>query len=334
MNSIVKLMLDTHNEVIPSKYANTTKAEREEAIRKAIFEVLGVEEYGTKEYRNAMRKRKVEVFEIIEEFVDGVIANGERVKNAFYDTFVDTRVISLGDKNVFYSEGVNQLAISKFSGNHWNVARKRIDLGSEFSVDTFDYGIAVFEYLDRFLAGRADLAKLVTLLEEAVDRGISEACYSVFTDALANIPSNFVFNGTYSEEGIVKVLGHVEAYNNQVPVLVGTRASLAKLQGKVTVQSDNMIDEKNKNGILEYWNGYRCICLPNVHKTGTFEMAFDDSKILALPADDKLVKLVLEGESQVKEEENNADKSRTYVLTFKMGIACAYAGMIGTITLT
>jgi len=334
MNSIVKLMTDTYRGVVPTKYANTTKAEREEAIRQAIFEVIGVSEYGTKEYRNAMRRNQVQVFEIIEEFVDGVIANGERMKNAFYDNFVEAKFLNIGDKNVFYSEGVNQLAISKYSGNHWNVARKRIDLGSEFSVDTFDYGIAVFEYLDRFLAGRADLAKLVSLLEEAVDRGISEACYSVFTDALKTIPTNFVYSGSYSEDGIVKVLGHVEAYNNQVPVLVGTRASLSKLQGKVTAQSNDMLDEKHKNGLLEYWNGYRCICLPNVHKTGTFDFAFDDTKILALPADAKLVKLVLEGDSQIKEEENNADKSKTYVLSFKMGIACAYSGMIGTITLT
>lgn len=334
MNSIVKLMADTHRGVVPTKYANTTKAEREEAIRQAIFEVIGVSEYGTKEYRNAVRRNKAAVYEIIEEMVDELVINGDRIKNAFYDEMVEVKNIALGDENCFFAEGANTLSLAKFSGNHWNIARKRIDTGSEFSVDTFDYGIAGYEYLDRFLAGRADLAKIISLMEEAIDKGISEACYAAFTEALGKIPSQFIFNGAYDEIKIAETLGHVEAHNNAVPVLVGTRSAIAKLQNKVTATSESMKDEKNKNGIVEYWNGYRCLTLPQVHKQGSFEFAFDDTKILALPAGAKLVKLVLEGDSQMKEEDNNADKSKTVTITFKMGVAVAFNGLIGTITLT
>lgn len=334
MNSIVKLMADTHRGIVPTKYANTTKEEREEAIRQAIFEEIGVSEYGTKEYRNAVRRNKAAIYEIIEEMVDELVVNGDRVKNAFYDEFVDARFLNIGDKNSFYAEGANTLSLVKFSGNHWNIARKRIDTGSEFSVDTFDYGIAGYEYLDRFLAGRADLAKIIALMEEAIDKGISEACYAAFTEALGKIPSQFIFNGDYDEIKIAETLGHVEAHNNAIPVLVGTRSAMAKLQNKVTDTSNAMKDEKNKNGIVEYWNGYRCLTLPQVHKQGTFDFAFDDSKILALPAGAKLVKLVLEGDSQMKEEENNADKSKTVTITFKMGVAIAFNGIPGTITLT
>ena len=37
MNDIVKLMVDTHKGIVPTQYANTTKMEREDAIRKAIY---------------------------------------------------------------------------------------------------------------------------------------------------------------------------------------------------------------------------------------------------------------------------------------------------------
>lgn len=334
MNTIVKLMVDTHKGIVPTQYANTTRQEREDAIRKAIFEVIGVSEYGTKEYRNAIRRNKTQVYEIIEEMVDELVINGDRIKNAFYDQFVEVKNLALGDTNVFYAEGANTLSLAKFSGNHWNISRKRIDTGSEFAVDTFDYGIAGFEYLDRFLSGRADLAKIVSLMEEAIDKGISEACYAVFSDALTKLPSNFIFNGSYNELSMIETLGHVEAHNGAVPVLVGTRSAIAKLQNKVTDTSDSMKDQKNVNGIVEYWNGYRCITLPQVHKQGTFDFAFDDTKILALPAGAKLVKLVLEGDSQVKEEDNNADKSKTVTITFKMGVAVAFNGLVATLTIS
>lgn len=333
MNTIVKLMLDVQRGTVTGKYSNTSRVEQEEAIRGALFEVLGTSEYGTKEYKNAMRRNKAGMYEIIEEMVDTLVINGDRVKNAFYDQFVEVRNLSLGDTNSFYAEGANTLAIAKFSGGHYNISRKRIDIGSEFTVETSDYGIAVFEYIDRFLAGRCDLATLINLSMEAIDKGISEACYGAFADAITNIPTEFIFNGAYDEAGIISTLGHVEAQNNALPVLVGTRASIAKLQGKVTDTSDNMKDTKNQIGILEYWNGYRCVTLPQVHKQGTFDFAFNDAKILALPAGVKLVKLVLEGNSEVLEEAKNADKTQTNTIIFKMGVAVAYSGMPGAITL-
>lgn len=333
MNKTVKLMCDMERGAIIGQYANITRAEQEEAIRGALFEVIGNSKPGTKEYRQAMRRNEAQVYEIIEEMVDNLVINGDRVKNDFYDQFVETKNLALGDTNTFYAEGVNTLALAKFSGGHYNIARKRVDIGEEFSVETSDYGIAVFEYLDRFLAGRCDFATLIALMMEAIDKGISEACYAVFAEAITNIPTEFVFNGSYDEIGISETLGHVEAQNNAVPVLVGTRTSIAKLQGKVVDTSSNMKDQKNKMGILEYWNGYRCVTLPQVHKQGTFDFAFDDKKILALPAGVKLVKLVLEGDSQVRDEDKNADKTQTQTITFKMGIACAYAGMPGTITI-
>lgn len=333
MNKTVKLMVDMQRGSITGQYASTTRAEQEEAIRGALFEVIGNSKPGTKEYRQSMRRNEVAVYEIIEEMVDNLVINGDRVKNAFYEQFVEIRNLALGDSNVFYAEGVNTLSISKFSGGHFNISRKRVDIGEEFAVETSDYGIAVFEYLDRFLAGRCDFATLIALMMEAIDKGISEACYAVFADAITNIPTEFIFNGAYDEIRITETLGHVEAQNGAVPVLVGTRSSIAKLQNKVTDTSSDMKDQKNTMGILEYWNGYRCLTLPQVHKQGTFNFAFDDTKILALPAGVKLVKLVLEGDSQVRDEDKSADKTQTQTITFKMGIGCAYAGMPGTITI-
>ena len=338
MNDIVKLICDTHRGIVPQKFADTSKNEREDCVRKAIFEVLGVSEYGTKEYRNSMRRNEALVFEIIEEMVDNIVIDGDATRDAFFNNFAEVKNLALGDKNVFYAEGANTLALSKFSGNHFDIRRQRIDIGSEFQVEMGDYGIAIFEYFERFLAGRCDLAKLVTLAQEAINKGVSESIYTTFNDALTNLPSVFVFNGTYDETGISETLGHVEAYNNAVPVLVGTKTAIAKLQGKVAVDSlsNEMKAQKNALGYIEMWNGYKCLTLPQLHKKGTFDFIFDDSKILALPGGEKLVKVCFEGTSQVRdiaENGDNADKSVQTTITLKFGTAVAYAGTIGTITI-
>lgn len=338
MNDIVKLMVDTHKGIVPTQYANTTKMEREDAIRKALFEVIGATEYGTKEYRQAMRRNKVAIYEIIEEVINETVVNGDQVRDAFYDMFAETRNLALGDKNEFYVEGANTLALAKYSGGHFNIKRHRVDMGQAFQVEVSDYGIAVYEYFDRFLAGRCDLARLIALAQEAVNKGISEAIYSTFNDALANLPSQFVYNGSYNESGILGAIAHVEAQKGQVPVLVGTRAALAKLQGKETAWiSDDMKNKKNNLGYMEMWNGYRCIELKQFHKQGTFDFIFDDTKILVLPADAKLVKLVFEGDTRVveiTEQGDNADNTLQTTIALKFGVAVAYSDLIGTITIT
>lgn len=337
MNDIVNLICDTHRGIVPTKFENTTKFEREEAIRKAIFDVLGVDSYGTKEYRKAMRKHQAEVFEIIEEVVDKIVIDGDKTREEFYSQFAEVKNLALGDTNEFYVEGANTLALSKFSGNHFDIRRQRVDTGSSFQVEMADYGIAIFEYWDRFLAGRCDLAKLILLAQEAINKGISEAIYTTFNEVLTTLPPQFICNGNYDEAKMLETIGHVEADNGQAPILVGTKAAIAKLQDRTQFDmSDEMRNQKNALGYVEMWNGYKCITLPQVHKKGTFEFAFDNSKILVLPADTKPVKVCFEGDSQVKEiaeGDQNADKSVQTTITLKFGVAVAFSNMLGTISI-
>ncbi|MEG2289638.1 MAG: hypothetical protein RSC24_06685 [Clostridium sp.] len=338
MNNLVKLICDTHKGIVHAKFSNTSRTEIEDAIRKEFFEVLGVDTYGTKAYRNAMRRKSAEIFEIIEEMVDRIVIDGDKVRDEFFNQFAEVKNLALGDTNEFYAEGANTLSLAKFSGGHFDIKRQRVDIGSAFQVEMSDYGIAIFEYFDRFLAGRCDLAKLVALAQEAINKGVSEAIYTAFNEVLTKLPSQFIASGSYDEANILATLGHVEADNNgQMPVLVGTRTAISKLQGKSTIEmSDDMKNQKNTLGYVEMWNGYKCITLPQVHKKGTFEFAFDDTKILALPASAKPVKVCFEGDSQVKEiSENgdNSDKSVQTTITLKFGTAIVFSNMIGTITL-
>lgn len=331
-----KLIYDSAKNRVPMEYSEYSVEDREQAIREKLFEALEISEYEKKSFRKAMRKHKVEVFEVIEEIIDNVLANGDYQKNAFYNQFVEVRNLALGDENLFYIEGEKRLEVAEFSGSHWDLKRERFDVGESFKVGMKDYGVKVYEYAERIAAGRVDYAKIVAEIAKAVDRKMNELAQATFVKAVEKIPAVFKASGNFDEETIIEAAQHVEAANGQKPILVGTRVALRKLQGITDVVSDNMIDDKNKAGLLPVWQGYACMELAQGHKMGTLEFTMPNDKVYIIAGDERPVKLVLEGDTEVKEvadEFTNADGSVEQTVRFKAGCAVCYGGVIGEITL-
>lgn len=335
MNKIAQLIYDSYRGNIPTQYTSISAEAREEAIRKELFSVLGIEEYSKKGFRKAWRTHKNEVYAIIEDICDQVMANGDYQKNAFFNQFVEVKNNALGDKNEFYVEGENQLEFAEFSGSHWDLRRTRVDVGNSFSTEIRDYGVKVFEYFERVASGRADMSTIVVGIADAMERKLADISQATFSTSIANLPTEFKVTGSYDETAILTMLGHVEASNKTKPVLVGTSVALAKLQGKSIIPiSDKMADQKNEIGYLPIWNGYKCMEISQGHKIGTFEFTMDNTKIYALTGGEKLVKLFLEGETEVKEISDgttNADRSMEQTVQFKAGCAVGYNKMIGYI---
>ena len=100
-----RLIYDSAKNRVPMEYSEYSVVEREDAIRAKLFEVLEVEGYDARTFRKALRRHKVEVFEIIEEDVENILANGDYLRNAFFTQWVEVRNLALGDENRFYIEG-------------------------------------------------------------------------------------------------------------------------------------------------------------------------------------------------------------------------------------
>ena len=97
-----------------------------------------------------------------------------------------------------------------------------------------------------------------------------------------------------------------------------------------------MIDDKNRAGLLPVWQGYACMEVAQGHKQGTLEFTMPNDKVYVVAGDEKPVKLVLEGDTEVKEvadEFTNADGTLEEVVRFKAGCAVVYGGVIGQITI-
>ena len=334
MKDLTKVILGHLNNNVPAEYAEVSKADREEAIRKAFLKQLGLETYTQKEFKKAFRRHEIAVFELIETIISDSIKGVDG--NAFFQQFCETKNIDLGDANSFWIEGANELVVSQFSGNHYNIKRQRVENGSEFVVSTRDYGVAVYGYVEQIASGKIDWAKLVALVSEAVELKIQEVAHSTLQASLDAMPSQFVFNGSYNEDGIMAVVNKVEAVNAEAPVLVGTRAALAKLQNKTVVGlSDAHRDEKAQKGFITYWNGYECIELQNFVRRGTFDEVLSNDTVYVLAGSDRPVKVVLEGAEVVRERSGmeKSDRSQELTLQFKAGCAVVHSAVLGRVTI-
>lgn len=325
-NDLVKLCIDTYRGVVSSSYS---KEQANETIRKAFIDILGTDK---PDYRT-FRKHKNEIFEIIEITLDQSISSGF-ANNNFFDQFVEYRDLNLGDTNTFYVEDKSLLTVSKYAGGHHDLIRQRLDGGSEFTVQTSAYGIKIYDYFVRLLAGRIDWVAFVNKVQASLDNFIAQAIYSSFMGSLSYLPAQFKSTGTFSKDALLTVCDHVQAANNNAEImLVGTRTALSKMVGSFdSGWSDNMKDERNTLGYVRYYEGIKTLVLPQVHIANTFDFALDNDKVLVLPSNVKPIKIVREGQTIIDEStdgKKNKDGSIEYEVQFRLGISTIFNVLYG-----
>ena len=341
MNVLSTLIYANYKNDIPSKFANVTASERDEAIRKEFFDVLGLTEgYSKRAFRNAWRSHKNEVYAITEEIAIQLLNNGDLEKDSFFNNFVEVRNLALGDSIEFIVEAENEIEFAEFSGSHMNLRRQRIENYGAFVPEMREYGIKVYTYWEQVAAGRISFDVLVNKIAVAMNKKLAEIAQATFADALKNLPTEFKVStgGSINEATVLEMLAHVEAANGVKPRLVGTEAALRKLTGVTDIAkySSNMKDAVNENGLLSVWNGYVLMPIKQGHKLGTFEFTMDNEVIYALCGDEKPVKLVTEGDVLVKEVSDgltNADMSLEQVVSFKAGCGIQYNKLFGVVQL-
>ena len=262
----------------------------------------------------------------------------------FAELFCEVKNLALGDTNIFFVEGKHDLVVSEFSGSHMTVRRQRFQSGQSFSLEVRNFIIGVFTYVEQLLSAREDMAKFVNALNEAVAKKIQAMILTAFEAGLTNLPTAYHVSGVYNEGNILTMLEKLQAVNGgEKPRLIGSQTALRKLQGIENLAtagrlSEKMKDQANEGLVLPVWNSYECVVLDNAIKEGTIdELVLDTNKIYAVCGDEKIVKVVFEGESQVKENSDdnfyNADETIDYTLRFKANACVAYSGLVGLIEL-
>ena len=135
-NDFNKLMFETAlgKEQVSKKEAN-------DKIREVFNEVLGIDANASrKEIRKAIRRHRVDIFEVTEELVPSLLRTGWQ-ENPVFDEYVEYKTMADGDMNEYYVEDEVILTVSELSGNHHDLIRQRLGAGQTFSVKTSWYGV-------------------------------------------------------------------------------------------------------------------------------------------------------------------------------------------------
>ncbi len=246
----------------------------------------------------AYRRNNIVMFEIMEEIVNVTIS--EDVFNSpFVEAFVEIKNRALGDNTAFYSEG-GLLSVASFAGNHWDTNRQSIDLGEEFTLPKEWIYIHVYEELERFLLKISTLEKLTDKIYKSVNKFIQDRIYAQFQNVAQAVPAEFTASGN-SEEAVGKLCDLVQAAGGYDSLTIaGTKGALRKLAGIIPDKmfASSQKEAKANTGSIGDWEGNKLMIIPQTLKSGTFELALNDSMLFIMGGDVKPIKLEFIGDTR------------------------------------
>lgn len=283
----------------------------------------------------AFRKNNLVLFEIMEEITN--ITIGENVLNSpFIDAFVEFKNRALGDKTAFYSEG-GLLSVASFAGNHWDTNRQAIDVGQEVTLPSEWIYIHVYEDLERFLLGITGLEKIMDKIYKSVNKYIQDRLYAQFQNVANSVPTDFVKQGN-SEEALGALVDLVQAAGGYSSItLAGTKGALRKVANVVPDKmfANSQKEAKAATGSIGDWEGNSLMVIPQTLKSGTFELALDDSKVFILGGDVKPIKLEFIGDTRSDMDTTGKkynDQSADIQIQTKLGMGLLLPPYFGVFT--
>ena len=334
---LIALGIDTYTGDVGNyvaKDVDTSAGSMDDVMRERFAkEILHDEKYNYRTYR----KYKNDIFEILETVLDQTLPEGWS-ENEFFNRFVETIRVDLGDKNEFYAEDNGNFIVSKFSGNHWDTIRERMDMGKSFAVETSWWEVHFYNEFERFMKNIDSWTKLMDKARKSFLQAFQNAVYAAFADMADMAPEGFVGHGALStdteRDNLLELIEKVETANGVKPVLVGTGAALRKLQKNIDENwiPESAKEERKRNGVISSWEGYDLMPIPQVFKQGTFDFALSTTKILIVATNAKPIKFVFEGDSRLKETNDNRDNMDMTLegqIQVKAGLAAVTSDVIG-----
>lgn len=247
-------------------------------------------------------------FAIVGAMVDYVLADS--INDSFYK-FTEVRNIGYGD-NVLFDVKPNNLFITTKAGNGKRHVFAQREFTGQVSIQPENNMITVEEDLYRILAGKRNLAEYAMKVARSMEEQVADDIYNSIMDTYSNLPTAFKTSGAFALADFVAMAQKVQAFNGDVSVnAFGTKLALANVlpatnnTGLIFDQAGGIGAEFTTNGFLGRVAGINLFELPQKANWTTannvvatpYQTKLDDNKILIVSSgQEKLVKLVLEGE--------------------------------------
>ena len=277
------------------------------------------------------RENKNTIFSIIEQVIDNVLP---RKVSDIYSDFAEIKVVGQGDKPLFRRKVNNRLRAKQFvtrvglAGRYevWKMAA-----GESFEVPTSAIGTAIQIGFEEFLDGRVDWNEMLNIVLEGMDDLIAFEIEASLKAAVSQLPANnVVAKAGFDEVAFDTLIGIAEAYGT-VTIYCFNEFASKMLPIEAWRYSDNMKEQLWTSGHLQSYKGRKVVILPNsVTDETNSEKALDPSYCWIIPngADSKPVKVVIEGDTCIKEVDSNDDWSRELHMYKKIGVVAMLANDI------
>lgn len=332
------------NEIYDEEGNKISKKEANDAVRKFVFAIMGLNEHSTKRDRKrAMDRHGIELFEVMEEEIDIKVETGFR-ESEFFNNYVEQRNLSRGDSQEFWTNEKVILSVTKISGDHHDFTLQRLGSGESYTVTTSVYGIAVGADIDLYLAGRYDWVKLTDQCAAAFVRKVQNDIYAEMMNAGKKLPAQFQGTGalsTTTKDKLDTLLEDVSLANDGAQVVImGTRTGLQQFQKLMDV--DWITDDQKRDvatmGRLGYYGPYTLVELPQRFALNdTTKKLLDPKTLFIMPqVEDKFIKFVDVGETEiyeVNEKGARMDDTMKYEVQRAMGVGVQIGRYFGVWTL-
>lgn len=331
---VINLINDAYSNRISTFASAEATKYTDEAIRLALFEILGEDKLTHRGWRN----HKNEIFTIIEEVLNTNLPLAWE-DSPFYKQFVETKNGALGDKNEFVVYDTSVLVATTFAGNHWDTDRKKIGGRKAFSLDQEWIYIHVYDDFERFLKGLTTVSDLIKAMQGAMQRAIDERVYTAFNGAGTYLPAAFQVTGVYDEDKMRELIQRVQVASQKNVILAGTKTALAHIaKGMNSAWISNAQKEEmaTKGAVLDLTGlGVSAIEIPQTFIRGTYNFKVDDSSIFVLPDNDKFIKLYFEGDTRARDlnESQTHDQTIDSQVQTKLGVGVVFSDVFGKYTM-
>jgi hypothetical protein len=333
-----KMMYDyTHGRDIYDEEGKiVSKNSVNDKINSVCFDILGLEE-GSKpskrQIKRAMKKHGVELYEVLEDTIDIKVATGFK-DNEFFNTFVEMKNVSDGDRNEFWTDKDVILTVAKTSGDAHDLTMQKLGEGEAFSVKTANYAVKVGMDIDAYLLGRKDWSEYVDAISRAFNIQIQNDMFTEVMAAGDKLPTNEQFNVTKelvaaNKDRFDELLSDVSTANDGVDIVImGTKTALKKLNALADIDwiSEDQKKQVAELGRLGSYEGTTLVEIPQRFAVNDVtKKLIPTDKLLIMPnVDNKFVKFVDVGETEILEVTDKGERQddfMTHEVQREMGIA-------------
>lgn len=334
LNELTTLMNDSLSNRV-ALFADENQAKyTDQAVREAFFEILGQDKLTWQAWRN----HKNEIFTVMENVLTTNLPQAWEM-SPFYRQFVEYRNGALGEKNEYVIDQDGMLVASRFSGNHWDTERQKLQGKRSFSVPTEWIYIRVYDDLERFLTGAIDLATMMRNMQNAFQREIDGRIFAAFNGIGTYLPEAFKETGAYVRETMMELIQRVQTASQKNVVLAGTKTALANIAEGIDANwiSQSQKEEMATTGALLNLTGLgvTAIEIPQTFIRGTYDFKVDNKSIYVLPDLEKPIKLYFEGDTRARDlsEQDTHDQTVDSQVQTKLGHAVILSSLFGKYTI-